>query len=96
MMPQVTQIRCTHVLAQVNLGFYDEDGNLVGEETFPQVDGNVGAARVFYPHAEQLGSLVDLCVQQAWEKINANCQGEGSQRHEAHEENEREEVPAGR
>ena len=72
MMPRVTHIRCTYVVAQVNVGFYDEDGNQVGEETFPQVEGRVAAARVFYPHPEQLASLIDVCLQQGWEKINAS------------------------
>ena len=89
-MSHIRTVKCTSVLAQVNLGFYDEAGNLVGEEAFPQVDGNIGAARVFYPHAEQLGSLVDLCVHQAWEKINASCQGAGLQRHEEHQGNDKE------
>jgi hypothetical protein len=29
---QVKTIKCSHVLAQVSVGFYDADGNLVGEE----------------------------------------------------------------
>jgi hypothetical protein len=93
-MSHVQTVKCTCVLAQVSLGFYDEAGNLVGEETFPQVDGNVAAARVFYPHAEQLGSLVDLCVQQAWEKLWASGQAEEATRHAEHQGNNKEEMLA--
>jgi hypothetical protein len=71
MMKKVVTVKCTSIFAQVNLGFYDEAGNLVGEETFPQVNGNVVAAHLFHPHPEQLSSLIDHCVQQAWEKIQA-------------------------
>src|SRR5713101_5999838 len=95
-MSHIRTVKCTSVLAQVNLGFYDVVGNLVGEETFPQVDGNVAAARLFHPHPEQLGSLVDLCVQQAWEKLRASGQAEEPQRHEEHRGNSKEEVLAGR
>ena len=95
-MSHIRSVKCTSVLALVNLGFYDAAGNLVGEETFPQVDGNVGAARVFYPHPEQLGSLVDLCVQQAWEKLRASGQAEEPQRREEHQGNDKEEMLAQR
>lgn len=67
-MPGIKTIRCTHVLAQVSLGFYDEAGNLVSEETFPQVEGNVAAARLFHPHSEQLNNLISTCIDQAWVK----------------------------
>jgi hypothetical protein len=95
-MSHVQSVKCTYVLAQVNLGFYDDAGNLVGEETFPQVDGNVAAARLFHPHAEQLGSLVDLCVQQAWEKLRASGQTEEPPRHAEHQGNDKEAMLAGR
>lgn len=70
-MTQVRTIRCTHVLAQISLGFYDEEGNLVSEETFPQVNGSIAAARLFYPHSEQLANLIEICVRQAWEKLGS-------------------------
>jgi hypothetical protein len=70
-MKQIARVRCTHVVAQVNLGFYDADGNLVGEETFPQNNGSVVTAKLFHPHREQLERLIELCVEQAWGKLNA-------------------------
>lgn len=72
-MNEIQTIRCTCVLAQVNVGFYDQEGNLVGEETFPQLDGRVAAARDFHPHGAQLASLIDMCVQQGWEKVNGEA-----------------------
>ena len=73
-MRKITAIKCTNVLVQASLGFYDEEGNLVGEETFPQPGGNVGAARVFYPHDEQLARLIEYCIEQAWAKVKTQAQ----------------------
>lgn len=78
MLKQVKTVKCTHVIAQVGLGYYDEDGNLIGEEMFPQSGGNVIAAKLFHPHAEELARLIEMCVQQAWEKLAAQGQADGS------------------
>jgi len=72
MVRQIASVQCTGVIARVSLGFYDEEGHLVGEETFPQVDGTVGAAKLFYPHADQLASLIESCVAQAWGQLTAS------------------------
>jgi hypothetical protein len=71
MLKQVNALKCTHVIAQVGLGYYDEDGNLIGEEMFPQSGENVIAAKLFHPHTEELVHLIEMCVQQAWEKLAA-------------------------
>jgi len=78
MLKQVTTVKCTHVIAQVSLGYYDEEGNLIGEELFPQSGGNVIAAKLFHPHAEELARLIEMCAQQAWEKLAAQGQADGS------------------
>jgi hypothetical protein len=75
-MKQIQTIKCTHVDAQVSLGFYDAEGNLVREEAFPQSAGSLQVARLFHPHEEQLGFLIRMCVQQAWEEINAGAPAE--------------------
>jgi hypothetical protein len=75
-MDRIATVKCTHVMAQVSLGFYDEEGNLVGEETFPRLNGNVIVAKLFYPHMEQLASLIETCVEQAWAKLNATTPGD--------------------
>lgn len=75
-MKQVKTIKCTHVIAQVALGYYDGEGNLVGEETFPQAGENVIVAKLFHPHTQELALLIDVCVAQAWEKFNAQAQAE--------------------
>jgi hypothetical protein len=67
----IAAVRCTHVVAQVSLGFYDAEGHLVGEETFPQGEGSVLVAKLFHPHPQQLAGLIETCVQQAWQKLNA-------------------------
>jgi hypothetical protein len=67
---QIVSVRCTHVLVQVSVGFYDQEGNLVGEETFPQSDGAVIAAKLFHPHGEQLVSLINSCIEQALARLN--------------------------
>ena len=64
----IQQVRCLNVVAQVSLGYYDAEGNLIGEELFPQVDGNVLTAKLFHPHPEQLARLIETCVEQAWAK----------------------------
>jgi hypothetical protein len=71
MTKHVATVKCLSVIAQVSVGYFDEDGNLVGEETFPQVDGNVLTAKLFHPHAEQLATLIQTCVEQAWAKLGA-------------------------
>jgi hypothetical protein len=76
MLKQVNTIKCTHVIAQVALGYYDAEGNLIGEEMFPQAGGNVIVAKLFYPHTAELSSLITACVQQAWEKLSAQGQAE--------------------
>jgi hypothetical protein len=63
MTKHVATVKCLSVIAQVSVGYFDEDGNLVGEETFPQVDGNVLTAKLFHPHAEQLATLIQTCVE---------------------------------
>src|SRR5258708_1942431 len=68
---QIETVKCTHVVAQVSVGFYDAEGNLVGEEMFPQSGENLIAAKIFHPHEEQLRTLVQHCTQQAWEKLVA-------------------------
>jgi hypothetical protein len=75
---RIANLKCTHVLAQVSLGYYDEEGNLIGEEAFPQSDGNVLTAKLFYPHAEQLENLIGICVELAWAKLNASAEGAAS------------------
>lgn len=77
-MKPVAAIRCTHVVAQVSLGYYDAEGNLVGEETFPQLEGNPTVAKLFYPHAEQLATLITGCVEHAWAKLQAQGQVEAA------------------
>ena len=67
----VHAIKCTHVVAQVSLGFYDSEGNLLREEVFPQSGGSPGLATLFHPHAVQLGKLIEMCLGQAWEKVAA-------------------------
>lgn len=78
MLKQVETVNCTHVIAQVSLGYYDGDGNLIGEELFPQSGGNVIAAKLFHPHPEELMHLIEMCVQQAWEKLAAQGHAERS------------------
>ena len=75
-MQQVVTVKCTHVVAQVGLGFYDAEGNLVGEEMFPQSGGELIVAKLFHPHQDQLGALIEMCVQQAWQKINGGAPAE--------------------
>jgi hypothetical protein len=67
----VARVKCLSVLAQVTLGYYDEEGNLVHEELFPQMDGNVLTAKLFHPQVEQLEKLIQTCVEQAWAKLGA-------------------------
>jgi hypothetical protein len=67
----VASVKCLSVIAQVSLGYFDEDGNLVGEEMFPQMEGNVLTAKLFHPHAEQLATLVQTCIEQACAKLGA-------------------------
>jgi hypothetical protein len=55
------------------VGFYDADGNLVGEETFPQANGALVTAKMFHPHSEQLERLIEMCVEQAWTKLNGQA-----------------------
>ncbi len=76
-MKQIQTVKCTHVDAQVSLGYYDADGNLVGEEVFPQSQGNLIVARLFHPHTEQLTSLIEQCIKQAWEQIQGDAQADG-------------------
>jgi len=73
-MAQVHVVRCNQVVAQVSLGYYDAEGNLVGEAIFPQGETGPSVARLFHPHGEQLVSRVEWCVQQAWEALRANGQ----------------------
>jgi hypothetical protein len=73
-MSEIARIRCTHVLVQVNLGYYDADGNLVGEETFPRSEGEVITAKLFHPHADQLLKLIEACTAQAAERLAAQQQ----------------------
>ena len=75
-MARVKNIKCTHVVAQVSLGFYDAEGNLVREEVFPQNQGALNVARLFYPHPEQLTALIELCTEQAWAKLDAEAAAE--------------------
>lgn len=70
-MNEIARIRCTHVLVQVNLGYSDADGNLIGEETFPQAEGRILTAKLFHPHAEQLLHLIEACISQASERLAA-------------------------
>ena len=72
MLKQIHTVSCTHVIAQVSLGFYDADGNLVGEETFPQGDTGPLVAKLFHPHSQELASLIATCVEQAWQKLRAS------------------------
>jgi hypothetical protein len=74
-MRHIASIKCSSVVAQLVLGYYDQDGNLVGEETFPQVEGNVLTAKLFHPHAEQLATLIQTCIEQAWAKLGAQGRG---------------------
>jgi hypothetical protein len=67
-------VKCMHVVAQVSVGYYDEAGNLVGEEMFPQVEGNLLTAKLFYPHPEQLAKLIETCLEQARAKLGAQGQ----------------------
>lgn len=67
----VASVKCLSVIAQVTMGYYDEDGNLVHEELFPQVDGNVLTAKLFYPQTEQLAQLIHTCTEQAGLKLRA-------------------------
>lgn len=69
MLKQVHTVRCTHIVAQVSMGFYDADGNQVGEEIFPQGESGPLVAKLFHPHTEELASLISTCVDQAWEKL---------------------------
>jgi hypothetical protein len=78
MTQRVVAIKCTHVVAHVSLGFYDAEGNLVGEELFPQNQGNVIRAQLFHPHQDQLVRLIETCVEQAWAKIQRNAPEERS------------------
>jgi hypothetical protein len=65
----VAVVKCNHVSAQITLGYYDAEGNLVAEEAFPQTQGTGLTARLYYPYAEELSSLIDLCIDQAREKL---------------------------
>ena len=38
MMKPISSVKCTHIVAQVSLGFYDAEGNLVGELTASALD----------------------------------------------------------
>jgi hypothetical protein len=67
----INTVKCANVVAQVTLGFYDARGHRVGEETYLQVEGSAAAARLFYPHGEQLAGLIGACLEQAREKIRA-------------------------
>jgi hypothetical protein len=42
------------------------------------VDGNIAAAKLFHPHAEQLVSLIETCVEQAWVKLGPPVETEPS------------------
>jgi hypothetical protein len=68
-MKQIKSVRCTHVIAQVCLGCYDENGNLVGEAMFPQVEGSAVPAKLFHPHDQELTHLIAACIEQGWEKL---------------------------
>jgi hypothetical protein len=70
-MKHVASVKCLSVIAQVTIGYYDEDGNLLNEELFPQVDGNVLTAKLFHPQVEQLARLMATCVEQAQAKLSA-------------------------
>ena len=96
MLKPVTTVRCNHVLAQITLGYYDAEGNLVAEETFPQADGGVLSARLYHPYAAELASLINLCIDQAWEKLNAPQPAAGRPGQEEPEEDHRKEVSLGR
>jgi hypothetical protein len=67
----VKTIKCTRVVAQVSLGFYDAERNLLREELFPQSEDRLGAATLFHPHLEQLGKLVETCREQARTEVAA-------------------------
>lgn len=69
MNPPIASVKCMSVVAQVALGYYDDDGNLLNEELFPQVEGNVLTAKLFHPHAEQLATLIQTCIEQGWTKL---------------------------
>jgi hypothetical protein len=69
----VASVKCMSVLAQVTMGYYDEDGNLVHEELFPQMEGNVLTAKLFHPQVEQLEKLMETCVEQAWAKLGSQA-----------------------
>ena len=73
-MRSIYTIKCTHVDAQVSLGYYDAEGNLIGEEVFPQSQGGLVTARLFHPHIDQLRSLIETCVEQAWAKLTAQAE----------------------
>lgn len=75
-MKHIQDIKCTHVDAQVSLGFYDAEGNLVREEAFPPRDGSLQFARLFHPHPEELSGLISLCVEQALAKLAAEASAE--------------------
>ena len=77
MLKQIRTVRCTHIMAQISLGFYDANGNLIGEEVFPQGDTGPLVAKLFHPHAEELVSLIEMCVGQAWEKLSASGRADG-------------------
>lgn len=95
MVSQIRTVKCTSVLAQVNVGFFDQDGNMVAEAAFPQAEGRAGGARLFNPHQEQLGAFIDLCIQQAWEQLKAGGPEGESERHKEHAENNRIELALG-
>src|SRR5437879_13484268 len=95
MLKQIHTVSCTHVIAQVSLGFYDADGNLVGEETFPQGDTGPLVAKLFHPHSQELASLIATCVEQAWQKLRASGQAGEPESHEERQGNSRGERTAG-
>jgi hypothetical protein len=95
-MGPVHVIRCNYVVAQVSLGYYDQEGNLVGEETFPRGENGPAVAKLFHPLGVQFASLIDTCVDQAWEKLRAAEQAEEPQRHEEHQGNSKEGATARR
>jgi hypothetical protein len=67
----VASVKCLSVVAQVSLGYFDDDGNLIGDEMFPQSEESLLTAKLFHPHAEQLATLIQTCVEQAWAKLGA-------------------------
>lgn len=74
MSTQIKTVKCTHVVAQVSVGFYDAEGNLISEALFPQVEGRAVPARLFYPHERALVALIDACIQQACHSLGATAQ----------------------